>query len=471
MLYSFFFCVYRGLGQVAYLFIWLIHSVNEKLRKDGSKGLVPQYWDLAERMGLDLIGKSSNRGLSERVWFHCASLGESKGLLGLLLASNLNEKHLLITCQTHKGKQFWLKNGIAALQSQCNDKNKATGLDSIECRIAPLDISNCILRLLHHYCIGAFCLYESELWPNLIKTVSHSGLPVFWSAAKMNFQGFRKLFPFRMLTREIGKSFTQIEAQGKRDAIRLRHLGFKVNRVGVDYKALYQELQASGGESESLSLQASIQEQVKEKELGAGLAFLTAYLSEVKQWRSVIACLPNHVNVIIFPKKMNECNIMISLLAEYGFTLYSQNEKASRLIVDCYGKVGQLLGKDSLVKVTTVILGGTFLPVGGHSPWESIAMGKTLICGPYYFNQEAIIKDLLHNGAAHIFGSVEKYSNSCQFKELLESKDEKSPQTRLSEFKTRKWWQNYRMQAIQSAQQQSGYIFRDQGNGSFEEQK
>ena len=112
-------------------------------------------------------------------------------------------------------------------------------------------------------------------------------------------------------------------------------------------------------------------------------------LKESPQWRLLL--VPRHpgrgaeITNIVAQKDMK------SELRSQGGSLKS----AHVVIVDTMGELARLYSLASLA-----IIGGSFVPVGGHNPLEPLSFGVPVIFGPHMFNFREIERELLKSKCA-----------------------------------------------------------------------
>ena len=235
-------------------------------------------------------------------------------------------------------------------------------------RLIPLDFYPLIKKFLKKSRPKGILIYESEIWPSLLRASTELSLPLFFISGKISERALKRLLKFkRFLEPLISDKF--FLAKSELDAERAREAGFKSVEVVGDLKLDYEPpkerapLKIEGrrfvivwgsthpGEEE---LAAEVHKKLKQEFPG----LLT-----------VIA--PRHV------RRARDLKLP-------GKTVFRSSSKtvpkeAEFYVVDTLGEL------PSLYSYSTVsVVGGSFVPgIGGHNPVEPVAVGVPTLMGAY----------------------------------------------------------------------------------------
>ena len=233
-------------------------------------------------------------------------------------------------------------------------------------RLIPLDFYPLIRKFLKKSRPQGILIYESEIWPSLLRASTELSVPLFFISGKISERALKRLLKFkRFLEPLISDKF--FLAKSELDAERAREVGFKSVEVVGDLKLDYEPpkerapLKIEGrrfvivwgsthpGEEE---LAAEVHKKLKQEFSG----LLT-----------VIA--PRHV------RRAKELKLP-------GKTVFRSSSKtvpkeAEFYVVDTLGEL------PSLYSYSTVsVVGGSFVPgIGGHNPVEPVAAGVPTLMG------------------------------------------------------------------------------------------
>ncbi len=350
------------------------------------------------------------------IWFHCASLGEAKGLTGLISHLSLPGQKILVTANT-----------VLGLGQLLHDLEHFDPDQRVRVRMAPLDHPLAVRKFVTRYQVKALCLFESELWPNYILVCRKRGYPVFLVSARMS---VRALKLYRLAGggfRRIMNSLSWVQAQDTEQVNRLKVSGARKVRIGADYKAAYylnkigpfpeddvdNTLNSAGigsmlkmGQGEGLSTEYNPQSQSEDLMPGNAsslntaentIAFVSLHLEEFLNLLPVIKVLMERGPIIIFPRTNNEMKQFRKYLEPMGFKRYTRDTHARYLLVDCYGKVS-----DYLKFCSACFIGGSFTSYGCHNLWEPFLSGVFTISGPNINTQVHLARALVKNNLAVI---------------------------------------------------------------------
>lgn len=218
---------------------------------------------------------------------------------------------------------------------------------------------------------------ESELWFMLFFIAKKRGAKTILLNARISAKSFPKYQKFTFFYRKIFERIDSVLAQSAQDRERLENLGARNCEVIGNIKALNvpratRQFPKFNG---TMILAASTHKGEEE-------AIIRAY-SEVfgdsKSHRLIIA--PRH------PERFGE---VWGILARWNlksarFSEVGVDYSAEILLIDA---LGELINLYNIADV--VILGGSFVEVGGHNPLECAAFGTKLISGKHIFHQHAL---------------------------------------------------------------------------------
>ena len=286
-----------------------------------------------------------NKPLSpDGIWFHSCSFGEAKAIQPLVEA--LPKECLRMSTTTQTGFE------------EIGEYTKESRYLSFE----PL-----LFGWLKPQ--KALVVMEAEFWYLLIN-------------ARMSDRSFHKYQRMGWLYRHIFKHIDEVYAQTQKDKERLESLGATNVQVTGNIKlsklpSLTRKLVKP---SELLLCAASTHE-------GEERTILDAFFNFKKEnpdARLVLA--PRH------PERFSKVEKMMGKLAKkkgLNTQKYSQNKTMENDIIflDVLGELVNIYAISDIV-----ILGGAFVPVGGHNAAEAAQFGCKIISGKHYFNQKDIFE-------------------------------------------------------------------------------
>ncbi|MDR9498778.1 MAG: glycosyltransferase N-terminal domain-containing protein [Hydrogenovibrio sp.] len=303
------------------------------------------------------------------LWIHCASVGEVRAI-DALAESMLNDGHgLLVTTSTPSGRD-------ALLQWRSMQNTP----EQISHAYLPLDYPSAVRRFLQRFQPENAWMMESEIWPNLYQAMAERG-PITLINARLSQKTFARLTAehppapawfwrwLQRLYRQTCRYLTRVLAKNKEEAQRFVTLGLPPERVQsagnlklTNYRALANDpnpmprpyvLVASSHQDEEF--------QIAKRWLA-------------RQRPELLVIVPRH------PQRRKSLKTQLGGLT-HSLTLVSQHDPIrAETQVHLADTFGQLMPLYAHAQV--VIMGGSFVPKGGHNLLEPASLGACLLTGP-----------------------------------------------------------------------------------------
>jgi 3-deoxy-D-manno-octulosonic-acid transferase len=317
-----------------------------------------------ERFGM-YAGERPQRAL----WVHAVSVGEARAAAPLVRAlQRLAPDHAMVmTCTTAAGR--------STLKQVYGDSVVATFL--------PYDYPETVEAFLERFRPRLGVLMETELWPNLLAACERGAVPVALANARMSEKSARGYRRWRALTAPAIRSLAVVCAQSEADATRLRELGARRVEVTGNLKfdvALDNEQLERGREwrrrvAKPVLLLASTRDG-EEKLL----------LQAIGEADFLTIVVPRH------PQRFDE----VAELAQSRKTRVPVPAASDRVYLgDTMGEMAFYYGAADVV-----IIGGSFMPLGGQNLIEALAAGVPAVLGPSMYNFAEATRLAVAAGAA-----------------------------------------------------------------------
>ncbi len=335
--------------------------------------------DMSERWGRGNFFPPAN---FPRVWFHAASVGEWRALHPIL-------------------KEFMAQKGLEMVVTVTTATAKKLVLaeaPGVFVKLLPLDFGWLLNRWIRQLNPHSFCVIESELWPNLIDTVSRLHIPGFILNGRLSQKSFMKWRKFSPLVSQELRYFSHLYVRTERDRIYFSGLGARENDVEV----------LGNSKADNLIILSPEQKTEKRKSfLGDWSGVCVIGVSTWPGEEELILKLldnPAHQNVriILVPRKMARINEILNRLNSKNLTsqLFSDVKKGRKwesqiLLVDTFGDMRELCAVADMAFV-----GGSIYPKGGQNPLEPAAARLALVFGPSMENFEDESRGLLQSAGA-----------------------------------------------------------------------
>ncbi len=325
---------------------------------------------LGERLGL---GRGP-AGAGVRLWLHGASLGElnaARALIERILAANA-DMGILVTCNSYTARAMVAGWGLARL----------------EVRLAPLDAPLIVAHFLRRWHPVAMITLENELWPARIIMSAREGLPVMVVGGRMSPRSaafWQKLGP--VLTRRVMGAISCLAPADRANGERFAQLGLSRERIAppVNLKAF---VETPPPPPEALAALQGLFERAQ--------TVLAASTHEgedgliLDAFRAALDSRPA-LRLILAPRHPERAAAIARLIDSAG--LRHARRSAGELPgpgVQVYlaDTVGEMALFHTLAGVS--IMGGSFQPVGGHTPVEAVQFASVVIHGPDVSNHREI---------------------------------------------------------------------------------
>lgn len=321
---------------------------------------------LAERLGLAPAVPS---GSGPTLWLHGASNGEltsARWIIARLLDDRPGLR-VLVTCNTATARamvQGW-------------------GMVQVTAALAPFDAGFAASRVLARWRPKALIIVENELWPGRISRADRLGIPVLVVGARISERSagrWQRVAP-RLIARVLGQlAFVSAQDAGSED--RLVALGLPAGRIGPRFALKGQGLGAKDDSAAPPFAAPAPRAQcllAASTHPGEDAPILDAFVAARAAGR--------FRHLILAPRHPRRAAEIAALITARGLSCAQRSQ-------------GEIPGPDTAVHLAdtmgemdhwfamagATVMGGTFAPVGGHTPWEPVAHGSALVHGPSVFN-------------------------------------------------------------------------------------
>ncbi len=338
----------------------------------GAKGAV------AERLG---YGAAPAPGA--RVWLHAASVGEvrsARWVIEALLAARPGLQ-MLVTLNTATGRELV----------------QGWGLAGVTARLAPLDSAGAAARVLDRWQPQALVIVENELWPVRVQAAYNRGVPVLVIGARLSARSARRWSWVGGLARRMLGMIDWLSAQDGESLERFQHLGLPQDATGpvvalksrAEAVALPPPFPAPA--PRALTLLAASTHQ------GEDEGIIDAFRANITFRHLILA--PRH------PRRGDEIAQMLTMRG-VGFARRSKGETpTSDTPVYLADTLGEMDHWYAMAGAT--LIGGSFAPKGGHTPWEPAAHGSAILHGPSLHNFAGAFAALDRAGGAIVLPGLD----------------------------------------------------------------
>jgi 3-deoxy-D-manno-octulosonic-acid transferase len=309
------------------------------------------------------------------IWFHVCSLGEAKAIAPIV--EKLRDKRIAISVITHTGYE-------------------AASKYAAQVRYLPYEIWLWFWIERPKTVV----VLEAEFWYLLFRLARTRGARVIALNARISDRSFPKYYRMRWFYRILLSQCDRIFCQSSEDMVRFIALGARNVEVIGNIK-LAQKIEATAHYSKptgTLIVAASTHEGEEE---GIIRGFI-AYRDHNPSARLLV--VPRH------PERFGKVGELIEKTAPMmNLSRWSESQalQSDIILVDAMGELNNLYAISDVA-----ILGGAFVPIGGHNPLEPATFGCKIISGEEMFLQRELFKYVSHVQFTSLEGIAEALKNA-----------------------------------------------------------
>ncbi|PIE46052.1 MAG: 3-deoxy-D-manno-octulosonic acid transferase [Gammaproteobacteria bacterium] len=322
------------------------------------------------------------------IWIHSVSVGEFLAVLPLIEQLLEQKKALLITTTTPTGS--------AMLKAKLGRRVKHCYL--------PFDLPIFTRRFVQQTRPQAAVFVETEIWPNFIHSLNKQDIPAYLINARLSEKSYRGYAVFGAFTQQVLGGFREVACQNNASCQRFQQLGANASMLG--------NLKFDINPPADLTTQ-----QTRLKTYLRQRPFILAASTHKGEEELILsrfkhsAFVDSHL-LVIAPRHPERSDAIIELARAQNLSIgrYSQTTvlapDSDVLIIDT---LGQLLAFYSLAE--WAIIGGSFIPHGGHNPLEAALFATPCVIGKHYFNFATLIDEMQHDKAIVVIDQQQLFNS------------------------------------------------------------
>ena len=329
---------------------------------------------IRQRLGFGYTNQTNSQSDSpiKIIWIHCASVGEVNAALPLIKSLKQRPFRFIITTNTPTGAQFCLQH-----------------LSDIQHVYCPVDWPYAIHRFIKTYRPNHLWVVETEIWPNLYQICADSQIEINLINARLSHKTLNAPRWLKHAYKQALNNVSQVLAKSSTDAKRYIELGADENKVTPVGNLKY-------AQPVNRALQAIVHQPY--------ILLASSHENEEQQiaeiWQTIKADLNRKELLVIVPrhpKRMIDIRKQLSSM-DINIAIHSLKQTPNtQTDVFIFDQIGQL--NALYLHAQIVIMGGSFIPRGGHNLIEPSAYGKAIITGPHMDNFEDETQTLLAHDA------------------------------------------------------------------------
>lgn len=318
------------------------------------------------------------RGDQPLIWFHAASVGESVALLALVtrLRQLYPQWQVMVTTGTVTSAKLMaerLPNGAFH-------------------QYIPVDSPLWVEGFLTHWRPNLVIWSESDFWPNMLMAIQRRAIPAVLLNARMSEKSFRRWQWAKGTIRTLLQTFDLCLAQNSGEAARLEKLGARNVKIAGNLKYAAEPLPYDARQLEILNTAIGDRPHLLWASTHVGEEIIAARVHRAlkeKYPRLLTIIVPRH------PQRGAAIAAEMGSGAKLRSLGQLPDEMDQIYIADTLGELGLFYRA-----AKQCIVGGSFVPVGGHNPIEPARFGCQIFYGSYMFNFLTIAEDFALQQAA-----------------------------------------------------------------------
>lgn len=316
---------------------------------------------------------------SNYIWIHAVSVGE-------VMAA----KPLIKECKN----TFPDYNILLSTITDTGNKVAKTIKEADLVFYLPLDYKFLIKRVFKQKNILALIIMETEIWPNLVAIAKQKKAKIVLVNGRFSSKSFKIYQKFKFFFKDVLKNFDLFLMQSEENVQKIKSLGANNKQVFCTGNTKF-DIAVNFSQETT----AKLKKEIKITENQIVILAASTHAGEEEIILNVFKELKNfHKNLflIIVPRHPERSKDVAKEINKYQFKFAlrknNNNSEKNSLEVFLVNTIGELILFFSLADL--VVLGGSFVPIGGHNILEPLSLGKVTFFGPHMDNFKAILKDI-----------------------------------------------------------------------------
>ena len=339
------------------------------------------------------------------IWVHAVSAGETIAVVPLV--TRLLEKHyeVVMTNMTPAGRE------------RCN----ALLGTRVANYYVPYDLPGAVKRFLNNIAPCVLVIVDTELWPNMIHYTHIRGTKILSINARLSERSAKSYRVAGNLTNQMLEEIDTVAAQTHTHGKRFIDLGLEKSKLHIVGSIKFYSAQHSKHHERLRSVTEILGPKRKviasSTHSGEEELLIEAFSQLKFEWPDLM--------LVIAPRHVTRVKEVERVVKRKGLEV---NCRSSAVPCDAHTDVYILdsMGELSLFynACEIAVVGGSFVPVGGHNFLEAVTANLPVIMGPHLDNVEELLEEFIREDAIIIVSNLEKLTNTLRL--LLASADMRS---------------------------------------------
>ena len=329
------------------------------------------------------LGWARSRVAPGSIWVHAVSVGEVQAAAALVreLQARMPGVPVLLTTVTATGAA----------------RARAVFGDRVALAYLPYDLAGAVRRFLDRAQPAVAVMMETEVWPALYRELGRRGVPLVIASARLSERSMRGYARVPGLIRGALERNVTVCAQNEADAVRFRALGVPTARVQVTGNVKFDQSVPDAARARGRDWRA--QHAASRPVWVAGSTHEGEESAALEAHRMVRARHP-HALLVLAPRHPQRFAAVRELLESLGVAHAVRSERAEPGPGDAVYLLDTLGDLQAFYSAADcAFVGGSLVPVGGHSLLEPASLGLPLLSGPHVHNAPEVAALLAGVGA------------------------------------------------------------------------
>lgn len=322
--------------------------------------------------------------VSELVWLHAVSLGETRTVAVLIKALR----------EAHPGLRILLSHGTATGRAEGRALLRAGDVQVWQ----PWDTRLVVNHFFEHFKPRLGVLIETEVWPCAVDCAKERGVPLVLVNGRLSEKTLQQALSLSPLASPAYSALTAVYSQTAADADRYRQLG--ANVAGVFGNAKFDAAPSPSQQATGKAWRQGLMRPVvmlassRDGEENLFLELITAAGQQIRAQAASDLIAPYAIpKWLIVPRHPQRFDEVAALILQHGLTLSRRTDwsggpidNEAAMQADVW--LGDSLGEMPLYYAMSdvALLGGSFEKLGGQNLIEAAACGCPVMMGPHTFN-------------------------------------------------------------------------------------
>ncbi|MDI6785736.1 MAG: 3-deoxy-D-manno-octulosonic acid transferase [bacterium] len=324
--------------------------------------------NILEKLGI-FIGK--NLSLQSCIWIHAVSVGEVLASYPIIkeVKKEFPKKKIILSVWTNTGFEVALK--------------KVDGIEFLF--YFPFDIYWIIKKVLNKINPYLIIILETEIWPNFLHLANKMNIPVILANGRISQKSFvrYKMIP-KYFAKEVLNKHSLFCMQSEKEVKSIIYLGARHNKVKICGNSKFDQVYPQYEKEEKKKLLESLYLSTSNKIIVAGSTHKGEEEILLESFNILKKDFPD-LRLIIAPRHLNRVERIESILIKKNISYFKYTQRSKKEVdVIILDTIGELIKFYHIA--TLVIMGGSFVPAGGHNIIEPAFIKKPIIFGPFMEN-------------------------------------------------------------------------------------